>query len=1160
MKTRLRPLAVLAAFLGGLCAARAQSINITQVPAPACSGGNVTVHYELVDPHLLQPNDAIVLEIFSPADLLFSSPVASASTANLGDESLSVQLPPVLLPSSLYQVRVRALNSNINSRTGFYMTVLPDFGTISLLHPRVVDDRCQGGGTLDFGIGAVEGSYEYSIVSDNTGPKPLHISDGRISFDEGFHGLTTVTVTPRTGCNRPALPAEFKVTTVALPAISSPLTDTICSGDAGIVSFTASANSSIHFASISNAAVTGLNQLDYSSIRSSTRSSPETFRYRLIPTMLAAPYCVGKKEIFTLQVNPDPALQIRTPVSICSGDTVRVPLNGGTHYLWKADSVSSRISGATTRSLDYSGASIPDVLVNGGNSLAERLVYRITTFNEFGCRSLDTPVIAVTVFPSPRLTNVSPQVICSGGPVKFVLSASTGGSQFDWWYKSAPHSIRSGDSSATRDTISRLSLTNTSTTQDDTAVFGITITSPSSLHSCKTTTEIRQAVRPVPDFSFSPKIRYCSGDVSNITLSPSYPSTFTWTYVPNSNIANGADGAGNSINQVLTTAGNIIETAQYVVTPTLTGSTPCIGSSKVVSQIVNPRPRITSIGTAGAVCSDFPIQVPLAASIDGAFHWTSGAVSGISVSPSPQNVTPARAHTVVDTIHNHSRSVPATITYTVYVVTDSGCSSLPDINQFSVVSNPRPELLLTVNGAPRKDATICSELKTPIGMSLTTGANSTFTYVAIPDAQIKNASSANGSTLSVIADSLHSDATVQKQVAYAIYGNSAAGCQSQRDTFIVTVNPTPTLLGVDRFSICSDAALAIPVKASTNSGSNSFRYTPLLIGKAIASTTNQATLPDGRTIDDIVTTNGQLTPDSIGYRIVLLNTIGGLSCESRPTDITVRVNPTPQAPEISEALRPAFRLCAGIENIGIGAGKAPDNLEHFVWSIDNGAQVRIIDSNASQFALMSLRNAGLTTLNLTSFAKGHACPSKPDTMRFDVSNTSAPAARVVRFENNLVCQAGSVQRYIWGYDSRSSYASHFIPGAASTQTYFIKNPLHNWDPQNNIYWVMIESEGCFQKAYFNPTAALGIASSGPDGQRLVVYPNPANERITVLLEHLPPGTCSYEVTDLTGRAILRIPATAAATQIVTTSLNAGYYLITCRQNGVRIASSGFIKR
>jgi len=244
----------------------------------------------------------------------------------------------------------------------------------------------------------------------------------------------------------------------------------------------------------------------------------------------------------------------------------------------------SGISTTNSITVDYSTSAISgDITVRGNNT----------------CGIGATASLTITVNPLPTVTNATTTSTCSGTSPNITLAASVP-SNFAWTIGTITGSI-TGATAGSGATINQI-LTNPSNATAGTVQYLVTPTSTTG--SCVGSSyTITVTVNPIPVVTNAATANTCSGTSSNISLTASAPSTFTWTI---GNITGGITGAsagsGATINQVLTNPNTTAGTVQYLITPTSTAGS-CAGNPYTITVTVNPLPSAaaTITGTA-TVC------------------------------------------------------------------------------------------------------------------------------------------------------------------------------------------------------------------------------------------------------------------------------------------------------------------------------------------------------------------------------------------------------------------------------------------------------------------------------------------------------------------------------------------------------------------------------
>ena len=247
-----------------------------------------------------------------------------------------------------------------------------------------------------------------------------------------------------------------------------------------------------------------------------------------------------------------------TPSSstICSGNTTAILLSSsiiGTTFDWNA--IQTNVTGAVAGT----GDTIDQILTTIGNKSGEA-VYSVTpTVN--GCPGLPIQ-IKIIVNPIPVVTaNPNPLTICSGESTDITLSSDVVGVSFSWTV------IQTGVLGAFSATGSSIVQTlKNSTTLQGTAEYTIT---PTSKGCIGIPLSVIVTVNPTPEVFGSSGTTICSGESTNIILSPNILGTeFSWT-VNQTRVSGASDGTGDSIKQILdaeTSTGKVV----YTITPTLT--------------------------------------------------------------------------------------------------------------------------------------------------------------------------------------------------------------------------------------------------------------------------------------------------------------------------------------------------------------------------------------------------------------------------------------------------------------------------------------------------------------------------------------------------------------------------------------------------------------
>jgi gliding motility-associated-like protein len=370
--------------------------------------------------------------------------------------------------------------------------------------------------------------------------------------------------------------------------IATPTTETICSlQSTGIVlsgSIAGTTFSWVPSTTTVSGAVSGSGTI-ISQVLTATTASVGNVLYSITPSYNS---CSGTPISVSIFVTPKPILSV-SPASqtICSGTSTAIILSSSmpnTNYSWNV--IGTNVSG----NLAGTGSIISQILTVGTTS--GNAVYLIVP-NVNGCSGAPIEV-TVTVNPIP-LVIINPvlgQTICSGETTAITLSSSVTNTTFSW---SAIQNNINGSGPGNGNTIAQ-TLT-TIIPALGTVTYTIT---PVSNGCIGASGSVLVNVKPTPEiFGIPSQLPICSGDSTNIVITPSLiGTTFSWTVNP-IGVSGATNDSGFSIIQALETTGNASGTVVYTVTPTLNL---CSGLPIDIPVKVNPLPLPTL--NPGVICVD----------------------------------------------------------------------------------------------------------------------------------------------------------------------------------------------------------------------------------------------------------------------------------------------------------------------------------------------------------------------------------------------------------------------------------------------------------------------------------------------------------------------------------------------------------------------------
>ena len=399
-----------------------------------------------------------------------------------------------------------------------------------------------------------------------------------ISGTPTVSGLFNYKVTTTGGCS-PTVILEGSITinplpTMILSSASTTTNQTICLNDS-ITPITYTIGGSATNANVSGlpAGVTGSYVSGVFTI-SGTPASSGTYNYSVNTTGGCLPAVIMNG---TLTINPLPIANFTGATAICSGDVTALVLSStipGSTFSW--NTVQNNVTGASSSN----GSSINQTLTTAGNNLGQ-VVYNVTPVIGT-CIGL-SKMITVNVSPVPNvIENTLKKMLCSGETTSIDLSSLIVGTTFTWTVNAT------GVTGATAGSGAKIvQLLSNIGFVSGTVDYIIT----PSINGCMgTPLTVTIIVNPLPEVLGTPPGTICSGDTTNVTLSPTITGTaFNWT-TAEVGVTGAISGTGNTIIQVLETTGNSQGNVTYMITPSLNG---CVGTPLDIIVNVNPLPKPT---------------------------------------------------------------------------------------------------------------------------------------------------------------------------------------------------------------------------------------------------------------------------------------------------------------------------------------------------------------------------------------------------------------------------------------------------------------------------------------------------------------------------------------------------------------------------------------
>ncbi len=243
----------------------------------------------------------------------------------------------------------------------------------------------------------INGGSEEQITLNAFGAATISVSE------TGTYNLVRVTSPGPPGCSQ-ALSDSATITVVPLPTAIITSTETICTGESGIITFTGTP-----LATITYTINGGLNQqvvLDASGI--ATLQTTTAGIYTLVwATTSGTHACTQPLTGATrVTIKPRPTAVITGTTTICSGETAIVTFTGTPNC-----TVTYTLNGEATEEIVLNATGMATLSVNETGTYT---LVRVTTPGIPGCPQELSGSATVTVLPLPTATITSTETICSG--------------------------------------------------------------------------------------------------------------------------------------------------------------------------------------------------------------------------------------------------------------------------------------------------------------------------------------------------------------------------------------------------------------------------------------------------------------------------------------------------------------------------------------------------------------------------------------------------------------------------------------------------------------------------------------------------------------------------------------------------------------------------
>ena len=633
-------------------------------------------------------------------------------------------------------------------------------------------ELCNGATTTLINFTSAISGTTYSWVNNNTSIGLAANGTGNIAAFTAVNNTTvpviaTIIVSSSTS-SCPGLSRTFNLTVNPSPAVAQPADQVLCKNDpTTTIIFTGPVNGTTYSWTNNNTLI-GLAANGSGDIPTFTAINNTTQPVTATITVSAnANGCSGPAKVFTITVNPLPAVTQPIDHIYCNGATTSIisfatAVSGAT-FNWTNDNPSIGLAATGTGDIAAFTAT---------NNTATPVIATITVSATANVCPGPAKTFTITINPLADIVQPNDLVLCNGtvsGVINFTSTVS--GTGFNWTNNNTSIGLGasgSGDIAAfTAINSSNIPIT-------------ATISVMAAANGCPGQTKtFIITVNPSADVAQPLNQLLCNGSSSAaVSFTGNVSGTsFNWT---NNNTAIGL-GAGGSGDIAAFTAINTISvpiTATITVTP-VAGS--CPGPDKEFTIIVNPTPDVIQVNDQTVCTGSATASVNFTGAVSGtAYNWTNNNPSiGLSVNGTGN---------IASFVGSNNTDTLSTAIITVSPIA-SGCQG-PG-KDFMIIVKPSPKVDQPANQA------LCNHAITaPISFTASL-SGSTFSWTN-NNTNVGLAANGTGN----IPPFLALNGTDAAIIALINITASANGCIGPIKTAVITVNPTPAIVASNNTNVC----------------------------------------------------------------------------------------------------------------------------------------------------------------------------------------------------------------------------------------------------------------------------------------------------------------------------------------------------------------------
>jgi len=686
-----------------------------------------------------------------------------------------------------------------------------------------------------------------------------------------------------------------------------------------------------------------------------TTNAPLTDTITVTPTFNG---CIGSPQIFTITVNPTPTVNSIASQTLCNGNPSSLVnfsgLIGSSVYNWANNNSSiGLVASGTGNITSFTATNIGNAAIS--STITVTPAY---TNNNVTCTGV-AKTFSYVVNPTPNVNTIFNQTLCNGiatAPVTF--NGNVAGTTYSW--SNNITSIGLGASGAGN--IASFSVMNI-TTSPVTATITVTPLANSCTGNIQS---FNFVVNPTPGVTLPSNQVVCNGATTNsLSFSGGVTgTTFSWTN-NTSSIGLATSGTGSILPF---TANNSTASPVVATIAVIPSANSCNSSPQNFTITVNPTPTVSAVSNQ-TLCNGIATNpVAFSGTVTGTAYSWSNSNSSIGLSPSGNGSIASFTATNIG-------SSPATGIISV-TPSANGCTGVSQA--FNIIVNPTPGISNINN------QTICNNAATTTVALSGSSVSGTLYNWTNSNTAIGLGLSGTGNIASFIA--LNSGSSpINVTITVTPISNNCSGTQQ---TFVYTVNPTPSVLLPSSQIICAGAnTSAIAFSGSSVSGTSyNWTNTNSSIGIGISGTGN---------ISSFTTINSTSVPVISTLSITPVAN----ACSGTSQTFTVTVNPTPTINSVTNQT-----LCNGVNTSPITfSGSVSGTTYNWTNSATSIGLATTGTGAISSFIATNNTSSPVTsTLAVTPLANN--CSGTPQNFTITVN----PTPDVIVPDNQVACNNNNV--------------------------------------------------------------------------------------------------------------------------------------------------------